>query len=229
MHGDGALFPKQMLRRSAGVRQASTTSRISRLAISALPSSACLLTKAQPGNHPQRLEFARTIWNRSGQRFPRPPAQPHACPKICAPVREGAFHSPSPSDLRPVLSIKRFSGPGLPRDGWLTFSVLWRRHRVLNPGTARQPGRPQQALNETRGLPERQTKQNLQGQAGLDRCIAEIMLTRSLARWRRRPGHLRIKPNRQRSALLQRARQRARTSGVSMARCTMASSWSCTS
>ena len=34
-----------------------------------------------------------------------------------------AFHSPSPSALMPVLSIRRFSGPVDPRYGRLTFSV----------------------------------------------------------------------------------------------------------
>ena len=35
-----------------------------------------------------------------------------------------AFHSPSPSDLMPVLSMSRSSGPVPPRYGRLTFSVL---------------------------------------------------------------------------------------------------------
>ncbi len=36
-----------------------------------------------------------------------------------------AFHSPSPSTLMPVLSIKRCSGPADPRKGMLTFRVFW--------------------------------------------------------------------------------------------------------
>ena len=71
------------------------------------------------------------------------------------------------------------------------------RHRPV------QPDQPQQALDETRGLPERHAEKHLQGQAGLDRGIAELLLPPTFARWRWRPAHLRIKPDRQRSASLQ--------------------------
>lgn len=47
-----------------------------------------------------------------------------------------AYHSPSPSDLMPVLSMSRFSGPKPPRYGRFTFSILWRRHWVLKSGIA---------------------------------------------------------------------------------------------
>jgi hypothetical protein len=48
-----------------------------------------------------------------------------------------AFHSPSPSALMPVQSMSRLSGPVEPRYGRLTFSVFWRRHKVLKSGVAR--------------------------------------------------------------------------------------------
>jgi len=47
-----------------------------------------------------------------------------------------AFHSPSPSALMPVLSIRRCSGPADPRYGRATVNVLCRRHNVLKSGTA---------------------------------------------------------------------------------------------
>ena len=47
-----------------------------------------------------------------------------------------AFHSPSPSTLIPVLSIRRCSGPLEPRYGMLTASVFWRRDSVLKSGPA---------------------------------------------------------------------------------------------
>ena len=71
------------------------------------------------------------------------------------------------------------------------------RHRPV------QPDQPQQALYETRGLPERYAEKYLQGQAGLDRGIAELLLPPTFACWPWRPAHLWIKPDRKRSALLQ--------------------------
>lgn len=67
-----------------------------------------------------------------------------------------------------------------------------------------QSGEPQQTSHEPGCLPERHTEQHLQGQTGLDRRIAELALATTLACWRWRPDHLGIKPDRQRSALLQR-------------------------
>jgi len=46
-----------------------------------------------------------------------------------------AFHSPSPSTLIPLLSIKRCSGPTDPRYGILTFRVFWRQLSVPKFGT----------------------------------------------------------------------------------------------
>lgn len=54
----------------------------------------------------------------------------------------------------------------------------------------------QKALYEPGGLPQRHAKQDLQGQAGLDRRIAELALAATFASWRRRPDHLRVKPDR---------------------------------
>ncbi|SFQ98313.1 hypothetical protein SAMN04515673_101592 [Poseidonocella sedimentorum] len=71
------------------------------------------------------------------------------------------------------------------------------RHRPV------QPDQPQQALDETRGLPERHAEKHLQSQASLDRGIAELLLPPTFSRWRWRPVPLRIKPDRKRSALLQ--------------------------
>lgn len=60
-----------------------------------------------------------------------------------------------------------------------------------------------QALNETRHLLQWHTRQHLHREASLDRRIAEASLPTAPAAGRRRPNHLRIKPDRQRSALLQ--------------------------
>lgn len=47
-----------------------------------------------------------------------------------------ALHSPSPSGLMPIPSMSRLSGRAPPRKGRLTFSVFWRRHKVLRSATA---------------------------------------------------------------------------------------------
>ena len=67
-----------------------------------------------------------------------------------------------------------------------------------------QPRQLQKALYEPGRLPEQHTKQHLQGQARLDRSVAVVLLTTTLAARRWLPVHLRIKPNRKRTALLQR-------------------------
>ena len=112
------------------------------------------------------------------------------------------FHSPSPPALIPVLSMRRFSGPFDPRYRRLTFSVFWRRHKVLKSGTA-QPEQLQQALDKPSCLPKRHPKQDLQRQTSLNGGITELLLATALAVWRRQPNHLWIKPDQQRSALLQ--------------------------
>jgi hypothetical protein len=58
-------------------------------------------------------------------------------------------------------------------------------------------------LDEPSCLPKRQAKQDYQRQAGLNGGITEVLLATALAGWRRRPNHLWIKPDRQRSTLLQ--------------------------
>ncbi len=115
-----------------------------------------------------------------------------------------AFHSPSPSDLMPVLSMRRFSGPLLPRNGRLTFGVFCLRHKVLKSGTAQSSptSRSRLSTNPVR-LPKRHPEQHLQGQTGLDRRIAELRVPAAFASRSRCPDHLRIKPDRQRSTLPQ--------------------------
>ena len=61
----------------------------------------------------------------------------------------------------------------------------------------------QQAFNQANHLPERQAKQNLQRQTGLDCRIAEHCLTPTFASGSRAPIHPGIKPDRKRSASLQ--------------------------
>ena len=66
-----------------------------------------------------------------------------------------------------------------------------------------QPNHPQQALDEPSYLAKRHAKQDLQRQASLNGGITELLLPTALAAWWRCPNHLRIKPDRQRSTLLQ--------------------------
>ena len=66
-----------------------------------------------------------------------------------------------------------------------------------------QPGQPQKALDEPSCLPKRHTKQDLQRQTSLNGGVTEFLLATAFAARRRRPNHLGIKPDRQRSALLQ--------------------------
>jgi len=72
------------------------------------------------------------------------------------------------------------------------------RHRPL------QPNQPEQALDEPRRLSERQAEQNLHRQAGLDGRIAVDGLPPPLASRLSLPGHLGIKPDRQRAPALER-------------------------
>lgn len=67
-----------------------------------------------------------------------------------------------------------------------------------------QTDQPQQALDEAGRLPERHPKQNLHRQAGLDRGIAVVALSTTLAGRRGFPGHGWVKPDRQRAAALER-------------------------
>ena len=69
----------------------------------------------------------------------------------------------------------------------------------------------------------------LHRQAGLDGGVAVVRLSATFAGGLRRPNHVRIEPDRQRSAALERVRHCARTNGASMAHCTRASSASCSS
>ena len=66
-----------------------------------------------------------------------------------------------------------------------------------------QPNQPQQALDEPNCLAKRHAKQDLQRQTSLNGSITELLLPTALAAWWRCPNHLRIKPDRQRSTLLQ--------------------------
>jgi hypothetical protein len=71
--------------------------------------------------------------------------------------------------------------------------------------SAAQSNQPQQALDEPSCLAKRRAKQDLQRQASLNGGITELLLPTTLAAWWRCPNHLRIKPDRQRSTLLQAA------------------------
>ena len=66
-----------------------------------------------------------------------------------------------------------------------------------------QPNQPQQALDEPGCLAKRHAKQDLQRQTSLNGRITELLLPTALAAWWRCPNHLRIKPDRQQSTLLQ--------------------------
>src|SRR6056297_1718539 len=128
-----------------------------------------------------------------------------------------ACHSPSPSALMPVLSIARQSPLAAMRgdqkvqrplrapignghgQGFLSPAQRAEiRHRPVDADQA------QQALHEPGRLSERHAEEGLHRQARLDRGIAVLWLPASLARWRRHPGHVRIEPDRQGAALLQR-------------------------
>lgn len=74
------------------------------------------------------------------------------------------------------------------------------RHRPV------EADEPQKALHEPGRLTERHAEEHLHRQARLDRGIAILWLPASLARRRRHPGHIRIEPDRQGAALLQRVR-----------------------
>lgn len=63
-----------------------------------------------------------------------------------------------------------------------------------------QPGKLKQAGNHTGGLPQRQSEESLQCQAGLDRGVGEHGLTPALAGRTGQPLGLGIEPDRQRSA-----------------------------
>ena len=67
-----------------------------------------------------------------------------------------------------------------------------------------QSDQPQQALDEAGRLPERDAEQDLHRQAGLDGGIAVGLLSATPACRRGIPAHLRIEPDRQRAAALER-------------------------
>lgn len=67
-----------------------------------------------------------------------------------------------------------------------------------------QADQPQQALDKPRGLPERHAKEDLHSEAGLDRGIAVVAPSTTLAGRRRFPDHGGVEPDRQRAAALQR-------------------------
>ena len=75
--------------------------------------------------------------------------------------------------------------------------------RAIAPARPVQPKQPQQALDEPSCLAKRHAKQDLQRQTSLNGGITELLLPTALAAWWRCPNHLRIKPDRQRSTLLQ--------------------------
>lgn len=67
-----------------------------------------------------------------------------------------------------------------------------------------QANEPQQALNEPCRLPQRHAEKHLHRQAGLDGSVAVDRLSPTLAGGFRRPNHVRIKPDCQRPAALER-------------------------
>src|SRR6056297_2303711 len=77
---------------------------------------------------------------------------------------------------------------------------------VLKSGTARpvEADQPQKALDDPRGLPAGHAEEDFHRQACLDRGIAILWLPASLAGGRWHPDHVRIEPDRQGAALLQR-------------------------
>ena len=91
--------------------------------------------------------------------------------------------SPSPAASMPALSISRCRARERGRQGMATLRPFRGRQSVLKPGpgplsparSARpaQPGPLHQARDPPRRLPQRQAKQRLQRQAGLDRGVRE--------------------------------------------------------
>src|SRR6056297_1419532 len=67
-----------------------------------------------------------------------------------------------------------------------------------------EPCQTQQAFDETGRLTKRQAEQHLLRETNLDCRVAETLLPPALAARQGMPFHLRIKPNRQGTALLQR-------------------------
>ena len=114
-----------------------------------------------------------------------------------------AFHSPSPSALIPVLSIRRFSSPvdcDTARSRSVSTDVDISTEVRRGPA---EPNHPQQALDAPSCLAKWHAEQDLQRETSLNGGITELLLPAALAAWWRCPNHLWIKPDRQPSTLLQ--------------------------
>lgn len=96
---------------------------------------------------------------------------------------------------------------------WPGSPAIWQAHVQCSLTAAKgaeiwhcpvQTNKSQQAFHKACGLSERQAKQDLHRQAGLDRGITEAVPPTALAARRRHPDHIRVKPDRQRSSPSQR-------------------------
>ena len=122
-----------------------------------------------------------------------------------------------PVALAGAQSTSRFSGPSARRQGIWTVSVFCRRHKVVSSGTAQSRVRQlQQAGHHPSRLPRRhcrsdqwrnngnQLEQDLDRQTELDRCIQEHRWAARAPVMRRKPGHVLVQPDQQRTAPPQR-------------------------
>ena len=127
-----------------------------------------------------------------------------------------AFHAPSPSTLIPVLSIKRCSGPCDPRRDVHGKGLLATAQRAEVRHLPVQSDQAKQALDEARRLPRRHrartdgaSMSTMPNRTFIVRqvCTAFVAVNRlssTFASGRSIPTHLRVKPDRQRAAALQR-------------------------
>ena len=112
----------------------------------------------------------------------------------------GACHSPSPSTVVPVLSMRRSMGWFLRDTAGSRSAFLDGCTLCLNQGhRIGQPYKLQQALQKACYLPEWYPEQHLQGQAYLDRSITEMLSATAFAT-RGHLFHIGIATNRERSS-----------------------------
>ncbi len=97
----------------------------------------------------------------------------------------------------------QWAGPTAIRQAHVQHS-LTATQRTQVGGRPIQTDQLQKTFDEPRHLPQGHTKQHFQGQTSLDRRIAELLLSTTLAGWWWPSCHPGIEPNRQRSTLLQR-------------------------
>jgi hypothetical protein len=137
-----------------------------------------------------------------------------------------AFHSSSPPDLMPVLSIRRFSGPLPPQYERLTFSVFCRRQSVLKFGAA-QSSSTSRSKHSIKPVVCRSGSPNSTFKVR-HACIAATLLPTALAVWRWRPNHLGVKPTSHTCKHVLPVNGSIAIPGASAPHYNATSSWSCT-